>query len=75
MEKKFEGSVWNGFLMLFLTLGLTLVSIVGAIYGIVQLADEANPEVAPGLTLLLGGLALLVVGRRAGSGLGGGRLA
>ena len=61
MEKKFEGSVWNGFLMLFLTLGLTLVSIVGAIYGIVQLADEANPEVAPGLTLLLGGLALLVV--------------
>ena len=61
MEKKFEGSVWNGFLMLFLTLGLTLVSIVGAIYGIVQLADEANPEVAPGLTLLLGGLVLLVV--------------
>lgn len=59
MEKKFEGTVWNGFLMLFVTLGLTLVSIIVAIYGITCLADEVNTLL--GATLLIGGIVLLVV--------------
>jgi regulator of protease activity HflC (stomatin/prohibitin superfamily) len=57
MERKFEGAVVNGFLMLFLNLGFTVLSIYGVIYGIVLLDENVG---GLGLTLLLGGLALLV---------------
>ena len=57
MERKFEGTVVNGFLMLFLNLGLTVLSIYGVIYGIVLLDNNVESF---GLTLLLGSLALLV---------------
>jgi len=59
MEKKFEGTVCNGFLMLFVTLALTLVSIVVAIYGITYLANDTN--VTLGAVMLIGGIVLLVV--------------
>lgn len=36
-EFKFNGTVWNGFLMLFLVLTLLVVSIVGIVYAIIQL--------------------------------------
>ena len=59
MEKKFEGTVCNGFLMLFVTLALTLVSLVVAIYGITYLANDTN--VTLGAVMLIGGIVLLVV--------------
>jgi regulator of protease activity HflC (stomatin/prohibitin superfamily) len=59
-EKKFEGSVWNGFLMLFVTLGLTLASIVAVIWGIAILSDEYGDAWSGGL-FLGGGIVLLVV--------------
>ena len=59
MEKKFEGTVCNGFLMLFVTLALTLVSLVVAIYGIIYLANDTN--VTLGAVMLIGGIVLLVV--------------
>ncbi|MBO5538326.1 MAG: SPFH domain-containing protein [Prevotella sp.] len=59
MEKKFEGTVCNGFLMLFVTLALTLVSIGVAIYGITYLANDTN--VTLGAVMLIGGIVLLVV--------------
>ena len=58
MEKKFEGVVLNGFLMLFVSLVLMLASIVAAISGIVLLADGIDE--ANGTALLVGGLIALV---------------
>ena len=59
-EKRFDGSVWNGFLMLFVCMILTVVSLAGTIWGIVVLSDEAG-STALGSSLLCGGLVLLVV--------------
>ena len=56
MEKKFEGSVFNGFLMLFVTLALTILSIAWTIIGIIMLSDDKTD----GLYLLFGGIALLI---------------
>ena len=56
-EFKFKGSVLNGFLMLFVTLILLVVSIVGAVWGIVQLSDTDG---ACGGWLLGGSVVLLV---------------
>lgn len=57
-EVKFKGTVLNGFLMLFLTLALCVASIVGIVYGIIQL-DETNG--ACGGWLLSGSVLLLVI--------------
>ena len=57
-EFKFKGTVLNGFLMLFLTLALCVVSIVGIVYGIIQL-DETDG--ACGGWLLSGSVLLLVI--------------
>ena len=57
-ESKFGGTVLNGFLMLFVTLVLFVASIVGVVYGIIQL-DET--EGACGGWLLGGSVVLLVV--------------
>ena len=57
-ESKFGGTVLNGFLMLFVTLVLFVASIVGIVYGIIQL-DET--EGACGGWLLGGNVVLLVV--------------
>ena len=57
-EVKFRGTVLSGFLMLFVTLVLFVASIVGIVYGIIQL-DET--EGACGGWLLGGNVVLLVV--------------
>ena len=57
-EFKFKGTVLNGFLMLFLTLALCVASIVGIVYGIIQL-DETDG--ACGGWLLSGSVLLLVI--------------
>ena len=57
-EFKFKGTVLNGFLMLFLTLALCIASIVGIVYGIIQL-DETDG--ACGGWLLGGSVLLLVI--------------
>ena len=57
-ELKFKGTVLNGFLMLFLTLALCIASIVGIVYGIIQL-DETDG--ACGGWLLGGSVLLLVI--------------
>ena len=59
MEKKFEGVVLNGFLMLFASLALLLASIVVAISGIVMLSNETGET--GGTVLLVGGLIGAVV--------------
>ena len=62
MENKefaFKGTVLNGFVMLFVTLALLIVSIAGIIYGIVLIADEMGEEVKGGI-LLCGGILLLL---------------
>ena len=59
MEKKFEGVVLNGFLMLFASLALLLASIVVAISGIVMLSNETGET--GGTVLLVGGLIGVVV--------------
>ena len=59
MEKKFEGVVLNGFLMLFTSLALLLASIVVAISGIVMLSNETGET--GGTVLLVGGLIGVVV--------------
>lgn len=56
-EFKFNGTVWNGFLMLFLVLALLVVSIVGIVYAIIQL--EGSDGSCGGW--LLGGSILLQV--------------
>lgn len=56
-EFKFNGTVWNGFLMLFLVLALLVVSIVGIVYAIIQL-DGSDGSCGG---WLLGGSILLLV--------------
>ena len=59
-EKRFSGSVWNGFLMLFLNIALTLGSIIISIWGIPLRADGAGQELL-GTWMLCGGGLLLVL--------------
>jgi len=59
-EKAFTGSVLNGFLMLFVCLATTLISVVSGIWGIVDMANETGNE-KQGAWMLLGGVVLLVV--------------
>ena len=56
-EFKFKGTVLNGFLMLFLTLALCVATIVGVVFGIIQLDDSDG---ASGVWLLVGSILLLV---------------
>ncbi len=58
-EIKFNGSVLNGFLMLFVNLLLTIGAIVGMIYGIIVLSEENGQEVMGGW--MLGGCSLLLI--------------
>ena len=59
MEKKFEGVVFNGFLMLFLALALMLGGIVSGISGIVFLNDGTGDVL--GTALLAGGMTSFVI--------------
>ena len=59
MEKKFEGVVFNGFLMLFLALALMLGGIVSGISGIVFLNDGTGDVL--GTALLSGGMTSFVI--------------
>ena len=62
MENKeftFNGTVLNGFLMLFVNLLLTVGSIAAIIYGAIILTEDTN--VALGATLFAGGIVLLLV--------------
>ena len=56
-ETKFSGTVLNGFLMLFIVLGLLIATIVGIVFGIIQL-DESNGACGG---WLLGGCVLLLL--------------
>lgn len=56
-EFKFRGTVLNGFLMLFVVLALFIASIVGIIFGIIQL-DESNGSCGG---WLLGGSIILLI--------------
>ena len=58
-EIKFNGSVLNGFLMLFVNLLLTIGAVVGMIYGIILLSEENGQEVMGGW--MLGGCSLLLI--------------
>lgn len=58
-EIKFNGSVLNGFLMLFVNLLLTIGAMVGMIYGIILLSEENGQEVMGGW--MLGGCSLLLI--------------
>ena len=57
-ELEFKGKVWNGFLMLFVTLVLLVVSIAAIVYGIVLL-DEGEQTCCGGW-LVGGGIMLLI---------------
>ncbi|MCH5168468.1 MAG: SPFH domain-containing protein [Prevotellaceae bacterium] len=59
MEKKFEGKVYSGFLMLIVSLTLMLASIFLTIYGIMLLVNETNGS--DGAISLVGGILVLVV--------------
>ena len=52
-EKKFEGTVLNGFLMLFATLAMFILSLVGAVYGIIVLDEGGNGWTLVGSIILL----------------------
>ena len=56
-EFKFKGTVLNGFVMLFLVLALFFASVVGIVFGIIQLDDSDG---ANGIWLLVGSILLLV---------------
>ena len=56
-EFKFKGTVLNGFVMLFLVLALFFASVVGIVFGIIQLDDSDG---ACGVWLLVGSILLLV---------------
>ena len=56
-EFKFKGTVLNGFVMLFLVLALFFASVVGIVFGIIQLDDTDG---ANGVWLLVGSILLLV---------------
>ena len=57
-EIKFRGTVLNGFLMLFVTLVLSIASLVGIVFGIIQLDETYG---ASGGWLLGGSVLLLVI--------------
>ena len=57
-EFEFKGTVLNGFLMLFVNLGLLILSIVGIVYSIILLNDSDGSE---GGWLMGGSILLLVV--------------
>lgn len=59
MEKKFEGKVYSGFLMLIVSLTLMLASIFLTIYGIMLLVNETNGS--DGAISLVGGILVLVI--------------
>ena len=52
-EKKFEGTVLNGFLMLFASLAMFILSLVGAVYGIIVLDEGGNGWTLVGSIILL----------------------
>lgn len=56
-EFKFKGTVLNGFVMLFLVLALFFASVVGIVFGIIQLDDSNGTN---GVWLLVGSILLLV---------------
>ena len=56
-EFKFKGAVLNGFMMLFVVLALFFASVVGIVFGIIQLDDSDG---ANGIWLLVGSILLLV---------------
>lgn len=56
-EFKFKGTVLNGFMMLFVVLALFFASVVGIVFGIIQLDDSDG---ANGVWLLVGSILLLV---------------
>ena len=56
-EKKFNGTVLNGFVMLFVTLALFIVSIIGIVYAIIQL--DTSDGACGGW--LLGGSILMIL--------------
>ena len=58
-EKKFDGMVMNGFLMLFVNLMMYVATMAVAIYGIVLLAEENGQEVLGCVLLCVGMLAFI----------------
>ena len=52
-EKKFDGTVLNGFLMLFASLAMFILSLVGAVYGIIVLDEGGNGWTLVGSIVLL----------------------
>ena len=52
-EKKFDGTVLNGFLMLFVSLAMLILSLVGAVYGIIVLDEGGNGWTLVGSIILL----------------------
>jgi regulator of protease activity HflC (stomatin/prohibitin superfamily) len=56
-EFKFKGTVLNGFVMLFVVLTLFFASVVGIVFGIIQLDDSNGTN---GVWLLVGSILLLV---------------
>ena len=52
-EKKFEGTVLSGFLMLFASLAMLILSLVGAVYGIIVLDEGGNGWTLVGSIILL----------------------
>ena len=52
-EKIFEGAVLNGFLMLFVSLAMVILSLVGVVYGIIILDDGGDGWMLVGSGILL----------------------
>ena len=52
-EKKFDGTVLSGFLMLFVSLAMLILSLVGAVYGIIVLDEGGNGWTLVGSIILL----------------------
>jgi regulator of protease activity HflC (stomatin/prohibitin superfamily) len=52
-EKKFDGTVLSGFLMLFASLAMLILSLMGAVYGIIVLDEGGNGWTLVGSIILL----------------------
>ena len=52
-EKKFDGTVLSGFLMLFVSLAMLILSLMGAVYGIIVLDEGGNGWTLVGSIILL----------------------
>ena len=52
-EKKFDGTVLSGFLMLFVSLAMLILSLMGAVYGIIVLDEGGNGWTLVGSIVLL----------------------